>query len=119
MQTLKKKVKGDGAVFEAPMSLLEMVKAPGVAYVLFLYTHVMLLGLAYTAGMSITLFESTAHLRTSLTIISFSNTCFLVHTPRPRWLRLQSHANIPFHWEHRHLASHLATVFLPDLTTEI
>jgi len=57
MQTLKKKVKGDDAAFEAPMSLLEMVKAPGVAYVLFLYTHVMLLGLAYTAGMSITLFE--------------------------------------------------------------
>jgi hypothetical protein len=112
-------VKGDGAVFEAPMSILEMVKAPGVAYVLFLYTHVMLLGLAYTAGTSFPLFESIAHIRTSLTIISFSNSCFLVHTTCPRWIWLQSHANIPFHWEYRHLASHLVTPLLPDLTTEI
>jgi hypothetical protein len=29
---------------------MELIKAPGVAMVLFLYAHVMLLGLAYTAG---------------------------------------------------------------------
>jgi len=33
------------------MSTLELIKAPGVAIVLLLYAHVMLLGLAYTAGL--------------------------------------------------------------------
>ncbi|KAE9372585.1 MFS general substrate transporter [Stipitochalara longipes BDJ] len=48
-ETLKQKVKGDNSPAEAPMSTLELIKAPGVAMVLLLYCHVMLLGLAYTA----------------------------------------------------------------------
>ncbi|PMD30438.1 MFS general substrate transporter [Hyaloscypha variabilis F] len=48
-ETLKRKVKGDESPTEAPMSTLELIKAPGVAMVLLLYGHVMLLGLAYTA----------------------------------------------------------------------
>ena len=50
LQTLKRKAKGDQSPAEAPMSTMELIKAPGVAIVLFLYAHVMLLGLAYTAG---------------------------------------------------------------------
>jgi hypothetical protein len=35
------------------MSTMELIKSPGVPMVLFLYGHVMLLGLAYTAGLSL------------------------------------------------------------------
>jgi hypothetical protein len=52
LQTLERKAKGDQSPAEAPMSTMELIKAPGVAMVLFLYAHVMLLGLAYTAGKS-------------------------------------------------------------------
>jgi hypothetical protein len=38
------------------MSTLELIKAPGVAMVLFLYAHVMLIGIAYTAGLCPLLF---------------------------------------------------------------
>jgi hypothetical protein len=37
------------------MSTWEVVKSPGVPMVLFIFGHVMLLGLAYTAGMSCSL----------------------------------------------------------------
>ncbi|KAI9050323.1 hypothetical protein LZ554_005490 [Drepanopeziza brunnea f. sp. 'monogermtubi'] len=49
-ETLKRRVKSDNrSEPEAPMSIYEIMRAPDVGYVLFLYTHVMLLGLAYTA----------------------------------------------------------------------
>ncbi|PBP26011.1 major facilitator superfamily transporter [Diplocarpon rosae] len=48
-ETLIKKPKsGDETEVEAPMSVLEIIRAPDVAYVLFIYGHVMLLGLGYT-----------------------------------------------------------------------
>jgi len=53
LQTLKRKAKGDDTPLEAPMSIWEIIKAPGVRPVLFIYGHVMLLGVTYTAGMSI------------------------------------------------------------------
>ncbi|CAL3968237.1 hypothetical protein PZA11_006780 [Diplocarpon coronariae] len=49
-ETLKKKPKGgDDTEVEAPMSVRKIIRAPDVAYVLFIYGHVMLLGLGYTA----------------------------------------------------------------------
>jgi hypothetical protein len=49
-QTLKRKAKGDEASSEPLMTTWEVLKSPGVGVVLYLYAHVMLLGLAYTAG---------------------------------------------------------------------
>lgn len=47
-ETLVRKDKGD-AVAEPPMEAWDIIKSPGVPTVLFLYCHIMLLGLAYTA----------------------------------------------------------------------
>jgi hypothetical protein len=52
MQTLKRKDKDESGAVEPPMNTWDLIKAPGVGIVLFLYGHVMLLGLAYTAGSS-------------------------------------------------------------------
>jgi hypothetical protein len=49
-QTLKRKAKGDEISIEQPMTTWEVLKAPGVGVVLYIYAHVSLLGLAYTAG---------------------------------------------------------------------
>ena len=49
-QTLKRKAKGDETSPEPLMTTWEVLKSPGVGVVLYLYAHVMLLGLAYTAG---------------------------------------------------------------------
>ncbi|TVY80317.1 Efflux pump azaK [Lachnellula suecica] len=44
-----------------PMSTLEIIKSPGVGVVLFIYGHVMLLGLAYTAVMPVFWYTSPAN----------------------------------------------------------
>lgn len=36
---------------EAELTIPEIVRKPGVAFVLCIYTHAMLLGLGYSAGM--------------------------------------------------------------------
>ncbi|KAH7333213.1 major facilitator superfamily domain-containing protein [Rhexocercosporidium sp. MPI-PUGE-AT-0058] len=50
-ETLKRKksTNEDGTLVEAEMTILEIMKKPGVTYVLCIYTHVMLLGLGYSA----------------------------------------------------------------------
>lgn len=48
-ETLKRRVKDDTST-PPPMDSIEIIRSPGVGTVLFLYGHVMLLGLAYTAG---------------------------------------------------------------------
>ncbi|KAH7381914.1 major facilitator superfamily transporter [Cadophora sp. MPI-SDFR-AT-0126] len=50
-ETLKRKVitNEDGTPVEAELTILEIVKKPGVAFVLCIYTHAMLLGLGYSA----------------------------------------------------------------------
>lgn len=46
------------------MTVMELLKAPGVGFALFLYGHVMLLGIAYTAGTPI-LLPFSSHLLTA------------------------------------------------------
>ncbi|CZT01904.1 related to tetracycline resistance protein (probable transport protein) [Rhynchosporium graminicola] len=50
-ETLKRKptTNEDGSPVGVEMTTLELAKKPGVAYVIFLYTHTMLLGLGYSA----------------------------------------------------------------------
>lgn len=56
-ETLKPKVirthEGEETVAEIPLSTWEVLKSPGVPYILCLYSYVMLLGLAYTAVMPV------------------------------------------------------------------
>lgn len=47
-ETLKRKVEGQSAA-ESPLTTWEVLKSPGVPMVLYIYGHVMLLSLAYTA----------------------------------------------------------------------
>ncbi|KAK0111141.1 hypothetical protein ONS95_001517 [Cadophora gregata] len=50
-ETLKRKdlTNEDGTPVEAELTILEIVKKPGVAFVLYIYTHAMLLGLGYSS----------------------------------------------------------------------
>ncbi|KAG4440788.1 hypothetical protein IFR05_003716 [Cadophora sp. M221] len=50
-ETLKRKenTNADGTPVEAEMTIFEIMKKPGVTYVLCIYTHAMLLGLGYSA----------------------------------------------------------------------
>lgn len=97
------------------MSIIELLQAPGVVYVLCLYGHVMLLGLAYTAGTLTCLNPTTSPLK--LTILSIPS--ILVHRARPRRLRLYTHANLLLPRRNRHLPSPLDTRRLPNFTTQI
>jgi hypothetical protein len=99
------------------MSTMELMNAPGVAMVLFLYAHVMLLGLAYTAGQSPSLPPPSPQ-PIKLTPNS-SVASFLVLGCRNRRLWLLSEANIVLPHGNRHQPSHLATLRLPNPTTPI
>jgi hypothetical protein len=103
MQTLTKKGTGDDIIVEAPISVMEMIRMPGVAYALFLYGHVMLLGLAYTAGTS----QHPAPFPPGTNI--YSNAGLLVYTPISRWLRLYPITNIPLPRKHWRFTSYLAS----------
>jgi hypothetical protein len=49
MQTLQRK-SNDGAKPERPMSIVELLRSPGVAMVLLPYAIIMIIGQGYTAG---------------------------------------------------------------------
>lgn len=66
-ETLNAKLDTETGVKDSPMSTWDIVKAPGVLPVLYIFTHVMLLGLAFTAVIPVFLFT-----QTSLGGISFS-----------------------------------------------
>lgn len=75
-QTLDKKPKGDGTTpAPAPMTTMELLKAPGVGIVLALYGHVMLLGLAYTAGMPLSALPSPLFPMTQIPLTFFPPVC--------------------------------------------
>lgn len=54
-ETLKREVHGANDK-EAPMTTLEIVRSPGVGMVLYIYSHAMLLGLAFTATVPVSMF---------------------------------------------------------------
>ncbi len=85
--------------------------------VLFLYAHVMLLGLAYTAG-QISSLPALSPQTIKLTPKS-SFASFLVFRRRTRRLRLLPKTNIVLPYGYRHQSSHLATLCLPNPTTPI
>ncbi len=94
---------GSGALVEPPMTILELVKAPGVAYVIYLYGHVMLLGLAYTAGM-----YSSPSPSQETKSISTSEPSILVYKSRTWRLRVHSLPNLHVHRQRGHLPGRVA-----------
>ncbi len=109
-QTLKRKNNDESGTVEPLMSTWDLIKAPGVDIVLFLYGHVMVLGLAYTASpspLSFTLQKSTDP------ILSFSLPRILVYLPLLGRLRLHPSPNLLLPRGDRSLASNLAPRLLP------
>jgi hypothetical protein len=90
------------------MSTWQIVTSPGVPVVLFLYGHVMLLGLAYTAGTSpypIPIYPSPNS--------SHSIPTMVVHQHPERRLRLHTYPDLQLRQFGRNLSSHLAPLRLP------
>lgn len=96
------------------MDSIEIIKSPGVGIVLFLYGHVMLLGLAYTAGTYQVPYPSPLAVLTGCSV-----TCILVHRRIAGWLQLYSLADFLLSCGHRSFSINLATLRLPAITTEI
>lgn len=109
-----KRGKSAGAASERPMSTWSLVKSPDVLVVLYLYGLVMLIGLAYTAGII-----PCIHLTHGLvltTTISFTR--ILVYQTQVWWLRIQSPANINLSCWDWHITNSLASrsLSLPPTT---
>ena len=98
------------------MSTLELIKAPGVAMVLLLYGHVMLLGLAYTAGLLL----SSLHPRSrTISTDNRSHASILVHRACLGRLRIDPTADFVLHRRHWSLSSNLASLCVPDPPTPL
>ena len=92
------------------MSTWELFTFPGVAPVIYIYGHTMLLAFAYTAGTSALPPIPSVHISNK----NNSRARLLVHVRRKRRIRLLRARDRPLPWPSRRLPSYLDSLRLPS-----
>jgi hypothetical protein len=93
-QTLPTKIVSEDGQEEPEMTTWELLKQPSVGIVLYIYSHVMLQALAYTAG-AFRLIKNLPSLTLTLTSYKNSPASRPIHFHPPRRLQLLIQTNLP------------------------